>query len=56
MKLTAGDLSAIAAKDWDGDGTTESMPAEFDGLAAAGTKATLTYYDVPTFKVNGFGV
>jgi Transglycosylase SLT domain len=56
VRLTAGDLSSIAQQDWDGDGTTESMPEEFDGLASAGKVATLTYYDKPTFKVNGFDV
>jgi membrane-bound lytic murein transglycosylase B len=56
VKLTTADLSSIASQDWDGDGTTESMPDEFDGLAAKGASATLTYYDKPTFKVNGFSL
>ena len=56
VRLTSGDLSAIAAKDWDGNGKAEPIATEFDGLAAAGTNATLSYYDQPSFKVFGFSV
>jgi hypothetical protein len=56
VTLTPGDLSAITVEDWDGDGKQETMPLEFHGLAQAGKVATLTYYDQPHFKINGFSV
>jgi len=56
VRLTTADLSPIADKDYDGNGTVEPVSAELDGLARTGTPATLTYYDQPSFKVNGFSV
>ncbi len=55
VTLTAGHLSSIAAADYDGDGGIEQVTAEFDGLAASGATATLSYTSNP-FAVVGFSV
>jgi hypothetical protein len=55
VALEPGDVTVIAAKDYDADGTVEPIDKELDDLAAASTVVTLGYYAKP-FKVVGFGV
>ena len=54
VRLTAGDLDGIAVKDYDGDGTAESVADELDGLVAAGGRVSISYYQQPAFRVTGF--
>ena len=56
LKLTPDDLGPIASQDYDKDGTIESVALELDGLAAAGVRVSVSYYTLPTFKVNGFSL
>ncbi len=54
LRLTPGDLGPIGRQDYDGDGTTEDVAAELDGLAAAGGSVVVAYLAKPTFTITGF--
>ncbi len=57
VRFTLADLSQVAVKDYDNDQVAgETMADELAGLVTSGVSVSLSYYDQPSFKVDGFGL
>ncbi len=52
QRLAPGDLGPIGARDYDGDGATESVAEELTGLAESGGRAAMSFTSNP-FRVVG---
>ncbi|MEO5709740.1 MAG: hypothetical protein ABIQ59_07950 [Nocardioidaceae bacterium] len=53
VKLGAGDVGDLAVRDYDGDGTTEPVADELDGLVGSSRTVSISYSQQPGFRVVG---